>query len=1428
MKKRVLALLLSVLMTLSLLPVSAFAADLDSAELGTEIGTVTGTGEFTDGTADPDTSYEYTIVGDDGSQQTVTVTAAGDTGDVDTTYGTINETTVSSDPYYALVENGVTGIESGKKYLIVSTNSGTGYALTKTAGATAVTIANKNIKSVDTNAVFTLVGSGTSYTLKDSGGTYLNPGSRDFSAQQQSGTAWTVSGNSSVQFNYASGRTTYYITFSSRSNGFSYSSSTTYWSSRDLYLFVEVPGTEKDVFKVNWTTAADTLLAACNGLTKDNYTEDSWTPFQKALKAANAAHDAESFATETEAQAALATMPALKAAYDALEAAEVFYPTITWKRTLEPKYGTTYRDGVNGELVRDLQYIQASDLQTISWDGTDVIKLDTDDSMTVWDYNTDQQYSNASKTNGISAATWQHWYNTQNNWKYADVRKISGTFTWPEGYDLDDTITLISANDSNYTPIYEYIAANETYSARVGDRKIIAINDDMYVYVYVDDDKPTSLTDNSYLAFYTGSVGKGIWSDVNYTNDDWGRTEPSSYNGTYATYAFHGVYPNLADDTNKTGVVAIDNASYLNHTDGWYTFVDGSTISTVLKNHYGNESLDNRTVHIDIYCFDNSKNGGMDELKLMLKKAPKQTATVTVEYYLNSLNTANLLGTSTMPGQKIGEPITLDNGFDVNQLNFKKAEAIVKAGNKNVTDGVQQGTVPYVVVEGDNVIKVLYTTLDSKVIRVVADDGRFSYDDSAKTVPTYKVYMNGQELTRRNDGTYQTTDGNFIQDVIVTTGSGTNPGKYENGINYNSTVTVKNAQGNNVSNSYTFYEEPGIITIEYTPADAAYTYDFGVSNQYNGVFDTVELNAKITTTNTSVVIDKANNNTITYTPETVNTGETVDLTLTFTGGYSVTKKITFLPESNVMYEENMVTADGSSWEKASDTSGATLTADKLVTKHDDAYGYTDAYADDTKFSSGSALRATLTEKQVTGTATFTFTGTGFDLISECGTDTGMLVVGVKNASTNEAVCGYLVDTYFCGDKEYVTADGDNILAYQVPVVRNLELDYGRYTVTVAGYLASNAGALTKNAVATQSLSNAAPSVDEIFRAAGMSEYLDAGVEVSFMDDNSVLNGGTGPAVTVATPSFFSRVRSFFRGLASTQAATAESGSKIYAYIDAFRVYQPLESDPDVYEPTEKGTNYYSLYDFVKNSVNDLEEYTSDVAVYIEYDGSTGVANIADYKDQGPENEVYLAPGSAIIFGLQDYEDGDTVQVSAKQIGNVTAGGISMVSTSTEMYYDVDDVAYDDLLGVYYVIISNDKDSTGILALSALKVSSHIAAVASEELGNRVVEIIKDNADAFKPATLTVSAPESTKANRSYTIKVQSSKDVAYITIKPNGEDEVTLNPTNKKAVDAGRVQYYTFSKAYKQAKAGDYTYTVTAYDSAGNASAPVTVTVTVK
>lgn len=239
------------------------------------------------------------------------------------------------------------------------------------------------------------------------------------------------------------------------------------------------------------------------------------------------------------------------------------------------------------------------------------------------------------------------------------ARRFSGSFVWPEGYTLSDSIELISKNDSYYQEIYDEIEKNPDLKAVFGGKKVVAINDDMFVFVYKDDDQPTENNYSDYLAFFAGTAGKGVWSwpdaspqDTNHGGSgvgwggEWNVTEPATYGDKYASKAFYKVLPNLdtagavrsklsetligkeaTDDTPATaGMMALS--------DYWYSFMDGNAISTVLNNKYGTTGgiKAGDTVHIDIYCIDMDKAGGMDELEIRLTRQKPTTSSVTVRY----------------------------------------------------------------------------------------------------------------------------------------------------------------------------------------------------------------------------------------------------------------------------------------------------------------------------------------------------------------------------------------------------------------------------------------------------------------------------------------------------------------------------------------------------------------------------------------------------------------------------------------------------------------------------------------------------------------------------------------------------------------------------------------------------------------------------
>lgn len=570
-------------------------------------------------------------------------------------------------------------------------------------------------------------------------------------------------------------------------------------------------------------------------------------------------------------------------------------------------------------------------------------------------------------------------------------------------------------------------------------------------------------------------------------------------------------------------------------------------------------------------------------------------------------------------------------------------------------------------------------------------------------------------------------------------------------------------------------------------------------------------------------------NSITFTPTSImKMPVIVTAKITFKDGSQVSPKIAFIPASNVMYEENFVKPEGTEWKTTGDAENDTQadTQEKEVLGKEGIHGYDESYETDSEFSNDSAYQAQLTipsgkDFKETDKTTFTFTGTGFDLISECGTDTGMLLAVVKDAN-GTPVKSYLVDTYFTGDEKGIIS-GKGILDYQVPVVRCMGLTQATYTVDVYGYLTNGSGAV-KNAAKSAEATTAEGEVSEETVAEVLDDMsvknVDASeVEATCMDDNSVLLGGTGVEETAAK---------------SRSARTAAATPSANVYIDGVRVYNTLNDNNGAknYTASEQNVKYESVYDYVKNSLDVNEDVLTKPTVYVEYDGDQEIWGIADYKQQGPENEVYLTPGSAIAFALNGYKEGNTVQISAKAISeNEESNGVSSealngIATASEMYYTVQPKKLDD--GTYYVLIDNANDSDAILSLSNLKISSNIQAAEGADLKETVLSSLNEKA-AFTPETFKVSAPETLKCGKIATAVVKTSIDVANVYVSVDDEKETKLEATNKKAVENNKTNLYSFTTAIKSKKLGkgEHTYKFYAVNAKGDKSDTVTVTVNI-
>lgn len=226
------------------------------------------------------------------------------------------------------------------------------------------------------------------------------------------------------------------------------------------------------------------------------------------------------------------------------------------------------------------------------------------------------------------------------------------------------------------------------------------------------------------------------------------------------------------------------------------------------------------------------------------------------------------------------------------------------------------------------------------------------------------------------------------------------------------------------------------------------------------------------------------NGVITYTP-TKAINEIDALTVTVTGyitykdadGKDVTKngtvsyKVSIIPATSVYYEDSFASftngtgkAADAKWKTDTDDTGAKVTTTQALTElgkmsPDDVYGHDAAYADSTKLSMGSAHKVTVTKDMyVKGdttttwpTATFTFKGTGFDIISLTDNTSGNIFVTVTNKATGQIKKRTTVNNYYgykLEDGKWVTSPNDPNCLYQIPVIKVAGLDYAEYEVKI--------------------------------------------------------------------------------------------------------------------------------------------------------------------------------------------------------------------------------------------------------------------------------------------------------------------------------------------------------------------------------------------
>lgn len=422
-------------------------------------------------------------------------------------------------------------------------------------------------------------------------------------------------------------------------------------------------------------------------------------------------------------------------------------------------------------------------------------------------------------------------------------------------------------------------------------------------------------------------------------------------------------------------------------------------------------------------------------------------------------------------------------------------------------------------------------------------------------------------------------------------------------------------------------------------------------------------------------------------------------------------RINIIPASNVYYEETRMEAvtSADSLSRCSWTSSGTAGTGYQDTSTDaDVYGYDGYYNNTNDYSNNSYKTATVTKANpATETLEFEFTGKGFDLVSACGADTGILLVAVRNGGDLEKV--FVVDTYY-SDTTY-----GNIT--QVPVLHYVTDTYATRTVQVTGvYLADFYE--PEDSTAAAALDIEGDEVDMsvpaeelgMFAAIGLPEFDEVDddlIEAVWMDENSVLNTASQAMATANAEGTYS----------------GRPGPKTLS-LDGYRVYNTLDDGMDTaYIASEQNARYYNVEDELKKGT--FEDILSTFVAYVEGGRDGKDISFQNYTKSGiggPAGEVYLEAGQAISFKVKDDGDGTTnVMIGMRNVsGSPTAkvGDSDITITSkTEMYYDVSTL----LTGVsengetvYTITVMNNGE--GILAVNNIKLTNaSFATTAAEDL-----------------------------------------------------------------------------------------------------------------
>lgn len=572
--------------------------------------------------------------------------------------------------------------------------------------------------------------------------------------------------------------------------------------------------------------------------------------------------------------------------------------------------------------------------------------------------------------------------------------------------------------------------------------------------------------------------------------------------------------------------------------------------------------------------------------------------------------------------------------------------------------------------------------------------------DTAVNTADGKGVFTPESANKKYDVNYEgTTDkGNFTGKITVLTYKATDK-VYVFDYGLESNIAEKNANGDGLFQGGTFYNKEATGDMATTAKLGKITAAEGnTQTTISGSDIAINGNGSATSPVTFKPIafmDKAEN--YTYTADITKKGKTLDSNDPETGT-TVNGKIKTMPASVVYYEDNfengvkVVDKDGNTNTIVNNTPIKLYQSNSQT----ELYGHDDAYANpDNNDSAGSSTAMTVGAK-----ATFTFKGTGFDLISRTSGTSGSIVYKVKNMDTSTVVTYGAVDTYY--------NNGD---LYQLPVISIKDLTYGKYEVTLL--------------VPKSNMEKAS------------TFYLDGVRIYNPLNDNDEKDKKEMDASYIKNE--VSAETTSIRKMILGDCEITENGIKddSGSYITSAEVKGSTSS---ILYCAEDASNMSFLGEVNQEDMNKGASVTYS-------------SSLAEYLRRGPSNEVYLTGATGIGFVVKADETKDsTLQVEAKKVDMSTESDetasketilsmvtkttddsyakkeISAINTKTAMYYNIpvkDAILLDD--GSYLVVLTGTVTNKQCISLTNLKHKGYEITSPADTANKALVEGIIESA-----------------------------------------------------------------------------------------------------